>query len=495
MKTVLHENHIDCYEMVYGAQKVFEVSGESVVSDKMPDVGLLGETTTHTILHVKQTEDGAGTLEGDLLATVCYIPDGANGYESMEIVIPWSVRFEAEAIKSRDDSIGEVSVVQIETRMLNPRKILVKVQLCAGFSVYEKHTVAVCDDMVENGHEVQIYQERMECNVVGTICEKTFVAADEYPLPPDLIGGKILCKSVQFRVEDVKSLANKLIVKGSTVSDVIITSEQGSAERINMTSGFSFIAETDCEQVSPEVKITMMPTALYYELTSDGKKLSVEVHGVCQMASYRKCEVRYISDVYSNFYACKTEEKNITVYTDVKKTVHREVVTAVIPARSQISCTQFATCIHDMPQQKGKTTQVPVRVSVCVLYENGTQDWLKKSVTVEWKGNGGQKLDSVRVADIYAVSSGTEAEVRVSLEFDIQDEQVHPLRYVSSIETDEEHPYCHIRPCISAVRGCGRLWDLAREYGSTVDLIKTYNELEDDEISAETLLLIPKQMN
>jgi len=38
------------------------------------------------------------------------------------------------------------------------------------------------------------------------------------------------------------------------------------------------------------------------------------------------------------------------------------------------------------------------------------------------------------------------------------------------------------------------LWELAREFGSTIELIKTYNQIEEDEVTASTLLLIPKQI-
>jgi hypothetical protein len=78
-------------------------------------------------------------------------------------------------------------------------------------------------------------------------------------------------------VEEVKTLSNKLIVKGSVLSDVVISSNDGSAERINFTSAFSFIAETDCEHVSDNVSMCIIPTALYYELSGNGHVLSFAI--------------------------------------------------------------------------------------------------------------------------------------------------------------------------------------------------------------------------
>ena len=493
MKAVLHENKLDCYVKVYENQKVIEISGESVVSDKMPDIGLLGETDAHAILRAKRTEDGVGALEGELLATVCYIPEHGAGYCNLEIGIPWQAEFESQSITHQGTSIGEVKILRMETRMLNPRKVLVKAKLQAEFSLYEKRSVSVYDGMEENP-AVQIKSEETECTLTATVCEKTFVAADEYPLSADLVGGSVLCKSVRFRTDDVKSLANKLIVKGSVLSDVVVMNGQGSAERISFTSGFSFIAETDCEAVSPDVKVSIMPTALYYEIASDGKMLSVEAHGVCQMISYRKHSLRYISDAYSNFYDCTAETGFVSVFTDMKSSVHRETATATLTARSQIEQIRFATAAAIAPVYGGNAVRIPMNVSAGVKYENGTQDWLKNQITVDLKLKPNEKIVDVRVADIYSVANGTEAELRVSLDAEVREEERREIQFIAAVETDEEHPFCVVRPSVSVVRKGGHLWNLAREFGSTVELIKQYNQIEDDEAAPELPLLIPKQI-
>jgi len=493
MKAALHENQMSCYERLYEQRKIIELTGETVVSDKMPDIGLLGETNANALLRAKRTDRGIGILEGELHVTVCYLPDGMTGCCSLDLMIPWQSEFESDEIKDRCSVIGDVKVVQLETRMLNPRKILVKAQLEAVFTAFEKHTISIYDSMEETS-AIQCRTTTAECSVIGTVCEKTFVAADEYPLPADLVGGNILCKSVQLRIDDVKTLTNKLIVKGSAISDVVMVTEQGYAERINFTSGFSMIAETDCESVSADTKMVLMPNALYYEVTSDEKLLSVEIHGVCQMLAYTKQKMTYISDVYSNFYECEIESKEIDVIMDSKNGVQREQYSVTIPARSQIARILFATASVYGCKDMGKSVRVRLCTSVCVVYENGTRDWIRKESSEELKVKDSEYVTGVRVADIYSVDSGEEAELRVSVEYDVKEERECGLHMITSVETDDEHPYCQVRPTLSVVRRDGELWELAREFGSTIELIKTYNQIEEDEVTASTLLLIPKQI-
>lgn len=285
-------------------------------------------------------------------------------------------------------------------------------------------------------------------------------------------------------------MANKLIVKGSTISDVVIAQENGISERLNFTSSFSFIAETDCEEVSSDTRVSIMPTGLFYELTSDGRMLSAEIHGVCQMAAYTRHSLRYLSDAYSNFCSCEPEWSEMMVYLEPKNNIQRETVTVSLPARSQIAQIRFATAAI---RTVGKNGQVPMSVSACVLYENGTMDWLKKQITATLPLKEMEQLTGVRAADLYTAANGTEAELRIALDGDVREERAESIRRVSAVELDREQRCCRVLPSVTVVRAEGQLWDLAREHGSTVALIQAYNQLEEETVAPNTLLLIPKQ--
>ncbi len=491
MDAVLHENRMDRYMKVYGERKTIEVTGETVVPDKMQDIGLLGETGAHVLLRSKETAVGMGKMEGELAVTVCYLPDGAGGFCKLELQLPWQVQFEDEALTDRCMAVGEVTVVRLETRMLNPRKILVKAQLCADFSGFERQEVLVCDEP-EEGAPVQVRRETVDCSMISTVCERSFVVTDEYPVPPDLVGGEILCKSVQFRIDDVKTLANKLIVKGTALSDVVIAGESG-AERVSFTSGFSFIAETDCETVTPDVKVSMMATAMYYELSDQGKQLSVEVHGVCQMAAYSREPLCCISDAYSNFYETRLEFRPLTVYGHVKNSVQRETVIDSLTCRSQTARVQFVTVGVDCIGKSGDGAVIPLRLSVCVLYDNGSMDWLRKQVSVPIRLKEGESVTAARVADVHAAASETEVECRIVVEYEVLEAKELQLDTVARIVIDEDSPCTVSRPSLTLLQYEGPLWELARRYGSTVELIQQYNELEEDTVTAGTFLLVPKQ--
>lgn len=491
MNAVLHENHLEHYGIIYTGRKSFEVSGETVVPDKMPDIGQLGDTIAHVLLRSKRTESGRCVMEGSLSITVSFLPDGAAGLRVLNMEIPWQTEFASDEIGDGSMAVGTVQSVRMDTRLLNPRKLLVKVELLGEITVYEKQASVIYDG-VEDGQNIQVYCESADVSLVSTVCERTFAATDEYPLPADLSGPEIIGKSVQFRVEDVKTLTNKLIIKGTVLSDVVIASESGESEKVSFTSGFSFIAETDRDRVSDDVCVSIMPTAMYYEPASNGRVLSMEVHAVCQMVVYEKKTITYLSDAYSNFYDCSCGEGELSVFTDMKVGQQRESVNGVISCRSQISrvCFLTAACMHG---DEKEALQTSVQISACVRYENGMHDWVKKTVTVPIKKKPADRVSSLRLGDLYGVVNGTELEYRLTVDYELREENKCSLKLLTSVSFDEDQPIGREQASLIVVRSEGRLWDLARKYGSTVSLIKAYNGLEDQEIDAKTLLLIPRQ--
>lgn len=489
MKAVLHENLLERYEIIYEGQTVIEVTGESVVSDKMPDIGLLGDTNTHVLLRSKRTETGAGIMEGDLAVDVSYMPDGSPGFCVLKMQLPWMAEFQSDKIDGSNTSIGSVRLVHLETRMLNPRKILVKAKLQGTMRVFSLKNDVIYDDIKERD-VIQVRREEVSCSVISTVCERTFAATDEYPLPPGMTAVDVIGKTVQFRIDDIKTLTNKLIVKGSVLSDVVVVSEEGEVERVSFTSAFSFIAETDKEQVTDKVRMDIMPTAMYYELSSNGRALSVEVHGVCQITAYEEQKLCYLSAAYSNFYSCQSEYGIIVLYGDTKKETHRENLSGSIVCRSQLGSVRFLTssCIYG-------ADQINITVSACVAYENGGTDWTRKQVVLPLHLKEGEKLLEVRLNDLYGGCNGADLEFRLNVEWDTVIEEALTVKLLLGTEWDENSPLACREQSLTVVRRKGSLWEIAQKYGSTVSLIQTYNEIEGDEVATDTLLLIPRQRN
>lgn len=490
MNAVLHENPISCYEVVYKDTKLLEVSGDTVVPDKMADIGILCDTKAEALLQSKNVQHGSVIVQGELRVSVNYIPDGKSGMCGLTLNIPWSAEFQGDAIPQNAFPVVDIQIDRVETRMLNPRKILFKGKLLVSLRVFDKHEHRLCDG-IEGDGVIQGCVEEGEYSIISTVCERTFAATDEYPVPPAFVGGEIIGKSVRFRVDDIKTLTNKLIIKGTAESDVLLASENGEVEQVYFASGFSFISETECERVSDEVAVSIVPTAMYYELNGAGNMLSVEIHGVCQMLVYEKMTMRYISDVYSNFYPCDCTYAEMTALENRKITTRREKTSGAINCRSHVAKVCCASVNHHLEQRNDHST-ARFTVSLCVKYEGGQYDWLTSTSEYELPCTADEVLN-VCLWDVRTSVLGNEVEYQITFDCETLAETANKICTITEVHFDEQSPVAQDRPSLIAVHTGGRLWDLAKQYSSTVEQIKAYNQIESDAVSQGTFLLIPRQ--
>ena len=350
------------------------------------------------------------------------------------------------------------------------------------------------------GEAVQLRRTDARFSVVSSVCERTFVVTDEYPLPAGSgDAGEVVWKNAQFRVEDVKTIANKLIIKGTVLSDVLYTTADGLTETVSFPTMFSQILETDSEEVSPDARLTIMPTGMYYELqhTDAGAKLTMEVHAVCQAEAMTRHEMAFVSDAYSNRWDCQVDYAPMSVRTRTKESTLRETVRESIPFRSPVSAVRFALCAVGPVTMEEKGVSARVDIAVCAGGENGTEECAGKRIQVRFTGEdpAGARLraEGVRCTDVYAVPAGNAVEVRFAAEADLRMETDCTLETVSAVRLAEDHPLVSDRPSLTVVRAAGPLWDIARKYGSTVDLIRQVNGVEEETVAAGSLLFVPRE--
>ena len=492
MESALKEHQLRCYRRVYEGRKTVEVSGETVVPDTLPDIGVIGEITMHPLVRSKRAALGQAAMEGELEAAVSYLPEEEDGFCVLHLTLPWLGEFTGETLGETAAVMGGVQVRMMEARLLNPRKLLVKAQLDVEISAYEPGELNFWSEGEHDG-AVQIRRETLSCGLIGTVCERSFAVTDTYPLSGSLQNGELLHSRVSFRVEEVKTIANKLIVKGNAFTDAVLADSRGETETVHFATAFSFIAETDCEQVTPEVLCQLFATGVYYEVSADGLNLEMEVHGVCQMAVYVPQTLNLVTDAYSNLFACEAKRTELEVLTDHRSGPRRETLTAALTGDEGLQTLELFTVSPLAVQKTGDGAQVPLQLSACVRTESGERAWLHQVIYWQLALEEGEWVNSLQILDAGGNLSGNAVSLRLTVEAELCRETWETCGAVSDIALDETRPTGRDRPSLTVLRTGGTLWDLAKDNGSSVELIRRLNSLDETEIGPDTLLLIPKQ--
>ena len=499
MEATLKKRSVSKYSMVFSTEFTGDSSTEAVVPDVLPDISDILFTTGMVLLRSKTTEDGKVSLSASVSASVVYSPENETGLNCLHLTMPFDAEAESADISADCRTTAEIKLVSIEARMINTRKVSVRAEVSININCYAPDTFALVED-IEAPPEVSLHikKEELEFSLISDVRERTFVISDEYILPA---GSReireILSPASVVRVDDIKVLGNKLVVRGVCQSHLLCACEDGAeAEQISFSTNFSQMMEMEDIGEDPDISYRLMMTAAYYEpvKTSEQKcTVSMELHMVIQAVCSRAERAELVSDMYSNKCECSFESHSDDLPIIVRRQTLRstiiETVRTPVPAIETVYAEARVTSVS------GRT--VGIAVNGLYIDEDGRYRALKGNFTAEFETELEADMelmaDMVCVTEAFASPSAEGVEIRVPVEL----EAVIMKRQTAAVPTQtmlSEKECCAEAPSLILipVSESADLWQVAKRYGSTRELIEQANCLEGENADI-SMLLVPRE--
>ncbi len=497
MEIELKKDRITGYARVFQDSSNREETIEAVVPDTMPDVSRIVDTDAAVSLRSKQIENGRLTVTGLLEGNVLYLPEGETALRRLSLSGPCTFDFDSPQIREKCRARITLRVTAADARMLNPRKVLLRVDVSAEADVY-------CAQELEfaTGAENEALQTLLVTETVGYVSaveEKTFVLTEEFTLPagaPAL--SEILLSRVNAEVEDVKHVGGKLILQGTARLELLYAAAEGRRPLAeSFSASFSQIMDMGGE-CGGGALVSLMQTACYVETlpgTYGVNAVSMELHLVAQAVCCAEREVRVLSDAYSCRYACQAETEALCVDGIGKTLTARETVREVAETPEAVGELILCYVVPGRPTCGGGAVKVPLAVHLLYMTDRDTVSSLCRKTECEMPLAAPE--DAVllpgcpRCAEPYASPAAGGLELRLPLVVDASARETGTIRAVVSLSLDMDAPLSPGGvPSVMVVRSRGGdLWALAKKYRSTPELIAAANPQPPEEGG---FLLIPR---
>jgi len=508
MEARLDRRPINFYKNLFNTSVTHEETMEMIVPDAMPDILRIVDTDGVVVLRSKEAENGKATIGGAVVASVLYMPEGEEKVRKLELKIPFTSFYESPAIDKNTRLIANASLCSIDSRSLNPRKILVRADVLTQISGYSPAKAELCTAPEDSAVDIEVLEQRRDINIVSDVREKTFVVSDDFSLPsskPQV--NEILKSDVSIAADDTKTVGSKLIMKG-TVNVAILYAAKGgdgpySAE---FSVPFSQIAEIEASE-SPEFNVAFMPTAVYFDVVDNGDggtMITMELHAVAQFTVMERRTIEYISDLYSTVFETTHEIENFSIDAVEKTSVVREMIRTTIETpvqpRNIIGIRAFAGKVSMMDTPEGCKLEAPVTLSMLYIAEDGrllTQtERMKVGSNLEAPCEGVKYVAAAVCNDIYAAPAPNGIDLRFNVDFTVTANRSQNIEMVNRISYDENNKKdLSSFPSVTVKRAMpsDNLWKLAKRYNSTQTLIMEANGLETPNLEYGQLLIIPKK--
>ena len=492
MDIALERKFLSTFKSICSADHICDLSADIVVPDTKEDILRIVYTNAKYKIRSKDVESGKLIIRGELEVNSAYVPETGAKIELLRTDIPFECEFENDNIESGCASVCDIKLLTLESRILNPRKIMISAQLLVCGKCYRIEDFTWYEKPMENVSKVFFKNDSVDARLISVVSEKTFSLEDDFEVSGLKDDAQIITADTEFFADSSDAVGSKLIVKGHTEISVLYVND-GKIEKAEKTIGFSQIFELTERDVVPEFTVSVLPTGDFFEI-SDGR-ISYEIHAVMQIVCSDTRKISYLSDAY----ACRaemqltTDSQNICI--NQQSAECREKIQLTFTSESDIAAIENVSVKYGNLKLSEDEISVPVYADIIYTSIDGqlrsgrTHSSVKLSTA---EGNGGYDAVNVDISGVRASINGKEINMSADAVANLswyENKQVRMITAASVEEISEAEPMPSIYMCRAADND---LWSLAKRYKSDAAMISELNDLDESSSFSDILLLIPR---
>ncbi|MFI3250609.1 MAG: DUF3794 domain-containing protein [Eubacteriales bacterium] len=491
----LKKNLLQCYEMVCHTTICQEETLEAIVPDACPDILQIVTMCGQVCVLSTSAKEGQGGLTGMVESTVLYCPEGGGTVEKMTVRIPFQCLVDMSDLTADGVVCGTAQLARCEARLLNPRKILVRVEIAICLSGYEPQTVNLCCG-VDHHDGMEGRMVGVDCHPIVSVQRKEFT----YEEVIGLQGEGLVCSRIFPVCHESKVIGTKLIFKGEIELQILQSLEDGSLSVSRHQLPFSQVMEVEelGEEGCPEVEIVVESYHIHSDY-GDDHSVEVSIDLVAQAVVRGKQRVEILEDCYSTTHELEVDYQPISLVTSAERLVAPQAVRKMIETEFPIKTVEddwvFMGEILKHREGEEMTLTVPLVVTLLAIGEDNELRSVQEVVEVSHTIACPTQCDCIccctMQGDVYGAPAVGGVELRLNCQFECVLIEKTSVIGVNRVTLGEERERGGTQVILRMASEEESLWEIAKGYGTTMAQIISANEWEEDVPPVGRMLLIP----
>ena len=492
------------YDTVAEVTLCQEETLESIVPDACPDILRIVDVCGQATISGKQAREGSAQVTGMVRASILYQPEGGGGLRRMEVGLPFTCQAEAPGLTERGTVFARPRLRSAEARALNPRKVLLRVDLAVDITACQPVERPICGGVTGSEEEGLCQRQfRGEHYQLCAVQEKPFTFSDQVRLQGTGESPVLLAVRAQPVCTESKLIGSKLIFKGMVELYLLLQEMEGGLSAAHESMPFSQIIEVTGAGEEGDCLVEVEVASLQCDqIPGDGRELDVTLELLAQAQVYSRRPVTLLQDLYSTSSLMEVERENQPLCSLTDQSVRPQAVRELLETGEMVrSIVDARLALGQVRQSReGKELVLTTEACVTVLYldENELVQCVRRSlpVTCRLECPEGAKCSCFCACpgEVFAAPAAGGVEVRFTVEFHCMTTETTAVPTVTSAQLGEarnagegQRPSVVLRMPSPGEE----LWDIAKAHGTTMEQILQANELEEDALPFGRMLLIP----
>lgn len=496
---------LDVNKTICEKKEVINVQGDMIVPDSKPDILNTINTSGNVCIYKKEIMEGKIRIDGNILTYIMYLADGStDNIRGLNTNLDFSETINIPELQTGMDADLNTSIKLIECKVLNGRKIGIRVSLEISMKIYSKESFEIITNI--NDDNIQVLNQNMKINaLLGGGSTKAFVK-ENISIPNTDNLAEILKAQMSLVDKDIKISYNKVLAKAEVEVKMAYLTEEGKI--CTTQSRLPLVGFIDM----PNIKEENICETTYMIKNVIVKPNSIEEHSV-----YIEMEVEISCMVY--------EEKEIKIIQDMycpgeKMEFDKTMVNTITNKQCRKNTCNIREKVNIPELEGGNIIDVEInpminkenRLNGKILYEGEAElnfiftdhssvgiNTKKVSIPFEQTVDGVDNTENCKVDTTIDVNSqefvnqGGVVSSNIDLNFETDMYRNSAIPVINNITMQEEENLEDYSVVIYVVRSGDTLWKIAKRFGSTVDDIVRVNGMErPDKINVGEKIYIPR---
>lgn len=499
MELVFQEQQMQYLEQLFHETLTQEQTVELVVPDSEADINRVVDSFGTMLVREKTTAPGSASFTGGVKAGVLYVPEGETNPKLMEAYLPITVRKDLESITQECRVQWDCSVKEVDARMLNGRKVLLRVGVSCRVAAFAPSQLCLYD-MEQPPKTLCLHRTNVPMTLTLDTGEKMVSINDEINLPEQSEPIDRVLK-VLFRMEqgENKIVGNKALFKGTVHLHTLYRGADGSLYPFDGELPFSQYIELsqDWDEQEMQVQLALANAEVEPDGQMECRRLLVAINLVAQCVVLGKRNVCYLSDAYDLEQELDAQWQSTRVLGRLDSQQFRDTLTGTMPVPANRVLDVWAYAQDVMQQRNGEELNLQYGATCNVLYydETGILQGkivrLNQTQTITLASSASCK-PMCSIESPVSCQGGAQPLLRCQMCLSADSFAQQELRAIvgGSLQPSrwsEERPSLILR----RVQPEESLWSIAKSNRTTVQRLMEANELSTDVPPEGQMLLIP----
>lgn len=473
-----------------------EQTQEIKLSDGMPDIGRVVACWGMPVLRSKEWRSDCVAFSGGVMVWVLYAPEDGTDVRCVESWIPFQMEWDIPVGTPEGKICIRPAVRFVDARSVTARKLMVRAGIAALIEALAPMEAEI-PTPGELDEDIQMLTTTYPVRLRTEAGEKSFLMDEELTLPGSCpLPVKLITYTLQPEITEQKVSGNRAVFKGNANLHILYRSEEGQLHTWDFELPFSQLGNLDSvPEGDAKVEVTLCATNLEVNLDDEGHiRLKCGLLG--QFSVSQRMMLEFMEDAYSPSRDVRLIRENLTLPTILENRQERVFSEQSVPQEANIVVD--TTYFPDFPRQRrtGNEVELEMPGQFQVLFYG--EDGHLQASTARWEGSMRLPADEQTsvLTDVspkgspQAMMGNNQITLKADSTLSLESMADQEFSIVAGLEVGQPISPDLGRPSLILRRaGDNRLWDIAKETGSTVEIIRQANGLQGEPERGQILLI------